>query len=199
MPSTISAGSVRERRSPAPLTARGARAARARPRAGTGGDRASATRGLARTRQRSAQCDSRPSAAGAEHVLALRNARVPPSPAGAIHGRELRGRGEATPDPRRVRSSGEIGIDSPAAPARRALDAHLALQLDPVKEQSRRRSPRARPCGSVIREKGSRRHHAFTARSARRRSVRRDRCQGHRRRLGELGSDGFVQPELELT
>ena len=84
----------------------------------------------------------------------------------------------------------------------RALDAYLAFQLDPVKKQRCGRPRRKLRAFAtvVVGEKKQAVIDAFEQYDARSRcSVRGDRCQSHRGRLGQLGLNRFVQPESELA
>ena len=85
----------------------------------------------------------------------------------------------------------------------RALDPYLAFQLDPVKKQRCRRPRREfRAFAALVigEKKKAAIIDAFEQHDARGRcSVRGDRCQGHRGRLGQLGLDRFVQPAPELS
>jgi hypothetical protein len=105
---------------------------------------------------------------------------------------------------RQVRSGGEIDVRfSGRRLAHRALDAYLAFQLDPVKKQSCRRPRRKlRAFAALVvgEKKKAAIIGAFEQHDARgRRSVRGDRCQSHRGRLGQLGLDRFVQPAPKLS
>ena len=124
-------------------------------RAGSDAGRAASRRDPARIRSVSGRRGSRPSAAGAAppHCAANRS-RPPRIRAPASHGRESRG-SAATPTRRGatiVGRDGEIGIRLPRATLRcRALDAHLALELDPVKEQRRDRDAARAPALAALR------------------------------------------------